>query len=354
MELIKEFITRKAPHSHIDEVDFTKLEFGTYVSDHMVVCDFQEGTWQTPKIVPFANLSISPSALALHYGQTVFEGMKAFPTQDGRVNVFRIERHYRRFVRSLERMCMEPVPEEIFTEGIRQLVELDRQWVPREPGSALYIRPFMYASENRFRVKPADEYRFIIFTGPVPALYPQPLRVKVETDYIRAARGGTGFAKCGGNYGGSLLAFKQARSEGYDQVLWTDAMENKYIEELGMMNVMLVIDQKLVTPPVSDTILDGITRDSLLTLARDSGMVVEERKISLDEIRSAFEAGTLTEAFGVGTAAVVSPIGVIGIGETDYTLPKYSHEHFSARLKDKLERIRSGIEPDTYGWNSII
>lgn len=354
MELQTEIAVRKTNHSGIKEVDFQNLEFGKYVSDHMLLCDFANGEWRSPQILPFTNLSISPTALALHYGQTVFEGMKAFRMKDGKLNIFRIEKHYERFVRSLERMCMAVVPKEIFVEGLVQLIDLDKAWVPSEKGSALYLRPFMFASEARFGVKISEEYRFLIFTGPVPALYAKPIKVKVETEYIRAARGGTGFAKCGGNYGAAYLPTKYAREEGYEQVLWTDSKENKYIEESGMMNAMFVIGNTLVTPPLSDSILDGVTRDSLLTIAKDLGHKTEERQVSIEELKSAFQNKNITEAFGAGTAAVVAPISTINIHGMDYHLPAYNSDNIMFRIKEKLENIRYGIEEDNYNWNYII
>ena len=345
---------RKTAHSKIHEVDFNNLEFGKYVSDHMLLCDYANGEWGQPQIVPFANLSLNPSTLALHYGQTVFEGMKAFRMDDGRINIFRIDRHYDRFVKSLERMCMAVPPREIFTEGLIKLIETDKAWVPGQEGASLYLRPFVYASEARFGVKVSDQYRFIIFTGPVADVYIKPIKVKVETNYIRAARGGTGSAKCGGNYGGAFYPTKQAREQGYDQVLWTDAKENKFIEESGMMNAMFVINDTLVTPPLSDSILDGITRDSLLTLASDLGYKTEERPVSVDELERAFRDKTITEAFGAGTAAVVAPIQTIHIKRIDYYLPEYSHENLLNKIKHKLGRIRSGQEEDVYGWNYVL
>ena len=354
MELLTGIPIRKTAHSKIDSVDFNALEFGKYTSDHMLICDYANGEWFSPHILPFSNLSISPTALALHYGQTVFEGMKAFKMTDGRINIFRIEKHYERFVRSLERMCMAVVPKEVFIEGLQQLVSLDKAWIPSEQGSALYLRPFAFATEARFGVKVSDEYRFLIFTGPVPAFYPKPIKVKVETHYVRAARGGTGFAKCGGNYGAAYLPAKNAREEGYDQVLWTDSKENKYIEESGMMNVMFVIDDTLVTPPLSDSILDGVTRDSLLTIAKDLGYKTEERQVSIDELKDAFEKGKVTEAFGAGTAAIVAPISTINIAGQDYHLPSYNENNIIFRIKKKLDNIRYGLEEDIYNWNYII
>ncbi|MBL7743158.1 MAG: branched-chain amino acid aminotransferase [Chitinophagaceae bacterium] len=354
MELLTDITIRKTTHSKLYEADLDQLEFGKYISDHMLVCDYGNGEWQSPQIVPFSNLSLNPATLALHYGQTVFEGMKAFRMKDGRINIFRIEKHYDRFVRSLERMCMAVPPKEIFTEGMIKLVDLDKNWTPQKRGASLYIRPFIYASEAKFGVKVSEQYRFIIFTGPVPELYAKPIKVKVETRYIRAARGGTGFAKCGGNYGGAFFPTQLARQQGYDQVLWTTGKENPTIEESGMMNVMFVINDTLVTPPLSDSILDGVTRDSLLILANDLGYKVEERSVSLDELETAFLTKTITEAFGAGTAAVVAPIQTVHINGIDFTLPGYSHESLLNRLKEKLERIRTGIEEDIYGWNLVL
>ncbi|MFI5133838.1 MAG: branched-chain amino acid aminotransferase [Chitinophagales bacterium] len=354
MELTAEIPVRRTAHSKLDEVDFNDLKFGTQVSDHMLVSDYKNGEWYQPQILPFANLSLSPATLALHYGQTVFEGMKAFRMQDGRINIFRIDKHYERFVKSLERMCMAVVPKEIFTEGLIRLVEVDQAWVPEKEDFALYLRPFMIATEARFGVKVSDEYRFIIFTGPVPLVYSKPIKVKVETNYIRAARGGTGSTKCGGNYGGSFYPTQLARKEGYDQVLWTDAGQRKFIEESGMMNVMFMINNTLVTPPLSDSILDGVTRDSILTLATQMGYKTEERPISIEELETAFRNKTITEAAGIGTAAVIAPIGVINLNEIDFHLPEYSHENVFYKLKQQLESIRSGRSADVNGWNCIL
>jgi len=354
MELLTAIDVRKTIHSKINEVDFTKLEFGKYIADHMLVCDYANDTWQQPMIVPFANLSVNPATLALHYGQTVFEGMKAFRMADGRINIFRMDKHYDRFVKSLDRMCMAAPPKEIFTEGLMKLIELDKAWVPEQEGAALYLRPFVYASEAKFGVKISDQFRFIIFTGPVPELYAKPIKVKVEINYVRAAKGGTGFAKCGGNYGGAYYPTKLAREQGYDQVLWTDGRENKFIEESGMMNVMFVINDTLVTPPLSDSILDGVTRDSLLTLAKELGYKTEERQIAVEELENAFRNKTITEAFGAGTAAVVAPIELIHINGIDYSLPAYKEDNVHNQVKKKLGKIRAGMEEDVHGWNCVL
>jgi branched-chain amino acid aminotransferase len=354
METLTDIPVRKTKHSRLAEVDFGHLEFGKYTADHMLVCDYENGAWQQPLIIPFANLSLSPATLALHYGQTVFEGMKAFRMGDGRINIYRLDKHYDRFVRSLDRMCMAAPPREIFEEGLMKLVETDKAWVPSSKGSSLYLRPFVYASEARFGVKVSDQYRFVIFTGPVPELYAKPIKVKVETEYVRAAEGGTGYAKCAGNYGGSFYAASRARNEGFDQVLWTDSSEHRYIEESGMMNVMFVINDKLVTPPVSDSILDGVTRDSLLTLANGLGYSTEERPVSITELEAAFRDKNITEAFGAGTAAVVAPIETIHISGVHYYLPEYGPGNLLNKLKQKLVSIRTGLEEDAYGWNFIV
>jgi branched-chain amino acid aminotransferase len=353
MQLTTSFSIQPTRQSRIGEVDFDHLEFGKYVADHMLVCDYANGSWDTPRIVPFGDLTLSPTALALHYGQTVFEGMKAFRLEDGRINIFRIHKHYERLTRSLDRMCMAIVPEEVFVEGLRQLISLDKQWVPTAEGTALYIRPFAFASEAKFGVKVSDQYKFVIFSGPVASAFQKPLRVKVETDYVRAARGGTGAAKCGGNYGGAFYPTQKAKEEGFDQVLWTDSQENKYIEESGMMNALFVIDGTLVTPPLSDSILDGVTRDSLLTLAGDLSIPVETRPVAIAELEKAFRQHAITEAFGAGTAAIVAPIGTIHINGMDYHLPNYTPASLMFRLRDKLEAIRTGKDEDIRHWNYV-
>jgi len=353
MEDLSTIIIHKTRHSRLAEVDFTQLEFGKHISDHMLVCDYADGEWGIPQVVPYANLSLSPATLALHYGQTVFEGMKAFRMVDGRVNIFRIEKHHERFVKSLERMCMAVVPKDMFVEGLQQLVDVDKDWIPAMEESGLYLRPFMYASEAKFGVKVSDEYRFIIFTGPVGPVYSKPIKVKVETRFTRAAAGGTGYAKCGGNYGASYYPTQLARAEGFDQVLWTDGRDHRYIEESGMMNVFFVIDGNLVTPALSDSILDGVTRDSLLQIAYDMGYNCQVRAVAIDEITSAFRNNSIKEAFGAGTAAVVAPIDTIQIDSINYHLPAYSHENLMFRIKRRLEDMRRGKAEDVYDWNFV-
>ena len=354
MEAILDIPVRKTSHSALHEVNWKNLEFGKYVSDHMFICSYRNGEWLEPQIKPFQNISLSPTALVLHYGQSIFEGMKAFRMQDGNINIFRIDKHHERINISLDRMCMPPIPYELFTTALHQLVQLDAGWVPGGEDVALYIRPFVFATEARFGVKVSEEYSFIIVTGPVPTLYQQPIKVKVERKYIRAAKGGTGYAKCSGNYGGAFYPTQKAKEEGFDQVLWTDAYEHEYFEESGTMNLMFVIDEKLITPPLSDSILDGITRDSLLEIANGLGIETEVRPVSINEILNAINEGRSVEAFGAGTAAVVAPISVIGVDDELYHLPIYSHGSIMFKLKKALEAIRTGKKEDVYGWNNIL
>lgn len=351
MNTLVDIPVERIKQSRISSVDFKTLGFGNYISDHMLVADYKDKKWHQPKIMPFGELLMTPAILSLHYGQSVFEGMKAFKNKKGEVSIFRPQRHHQRLLRSLERMCMPAISEELFVESLCALIAADAAWVPDAEGSALYIRPVIFATESRLGVKISDEYKFVVLTSPVGPYFAKPVRVKVEEHYVRAAEGGTGFAKCAGNYGGAFYPAEQARQAGFDQVLWTDAKEHKYIDESGAMNVMFVLDGKLVTPKLSTSILDGVTRNSLLTLADDMGMPKEERRISIAELKAGFENGKLTEAFGVGTAAVVSTIAIINIDGTDYSLPPDSEASFQQRVKKKLHNIRMGHEPDTHNWN---
>jgi branched-chain amino acid aminotransferase len=360
-------------HSRHSEVDWENLQLGTYTSDHMLVCDYSAGRWEQPEIQPFGPFLLSPTTLALHYGQTIFEGMKAFRTEDGRIHIFRADRHYERLERSAERMCMPVPPPDVFHEGLRRLVELEKDWVPGQAGTALYLRPMMIATDTKLTVKISDSYRFAIICLPAGPYFPRPLRVKIERRFVRAVRGGTGYTKCGGNYGGALYPTQQAKAEGFDQVLWTDGIQHQFVEELGMMNTFFVIDGALVTPALTDTILDGVTRDSLLTLALNAGITVVERPVSVEELREGLERGRVTEAFGAGTAAVVAPIRSIGIDGMEYTLPIVEDggeaedggsaagevaagqgKSIALLLKQELDAIRYGRKADPYGWNGYI
>lgn len=348
------FAIKRTPKSRISEVDFNNLEFGKYLSDHMLMVDFLKGKWQEPTIIPFGDIPMSPAMLSLHYGQSVFEGMKAFKNKNGDICVFRPHKHSERLNKSLTRMCMPEIPEELFIQCLHAIVETDEAWIPTAEGTSLYIRPVVFAFEPRLGVKIADHFKFFILTSPAGAYFSKPARLKVEETFVRAAEGGTGFAKCAGNYGGAFYPTQLARQEGFDQVLWTDAKEHKYIDEAGVMNVMFVIDGKVITPKLTDALLDGVTRDTILTLAPSLGVTVEQRKVSVAEIEEALKKGTLTEAFGTGTAAVVSPIATINIHGKDYNIPAAGPDSFQLRAKEKLNNIRLGFEPDVHGWNYII
>ncbi|MBL0913604.1 MAG: branched-chain amino acid aminotransferase [Bacteroidia bacterium] len=342
------------PASQLGNTDFSKLEFGKYVSDHMFIAHYRNGQWDNGEIIPFQNIPVSPAALALHYGQSVFEGMKAFRMNSGPVSIFRIPKHLERLNRSLERMCMQPVPAEMFREAVETLVKTDIDWVPPAGEGSLYLRPFVFASESRYGVKVSDEFTFIIFSGPVGPYYPKPLRVKVETLYSRAARGGTGAAKCAGNYGASFYPTRMAQQEGFDAVIWTDGQQHEYIEESGTMNVMFVDRGTLITPELTDSILPGITRDSILQLARKMQIDVREYKIPVQELKQKLADGSLTEAFGTGTAAVVAPIKSISIDGEEFTLPDATDDSLMFRLRNALNELRTEGSGDTFGWNTIL
>ncbi|SHH88235.1 branched chain amino acid aminotransferase apoenzyme [Chryseolinea serpens] len=348
------FATKRIAKSRISEVDFNNLEFGKYISDHMLMVDYVNGKWQEPSILPFGDIMMSPAMLSLHYGQSVFEGMKAFRNKNGDICIFRPQKHSERLNKSLARMCMPEIPEELFIQSLHAIVETDQSWIPTSEGASLYIRPVVFAYEPRLGVKIADHFKFFVLTSPAGAYFSKPTRLKVEETFVRAAEGGTGFAKCAGNYGGAFYPTQVARQEGFDQVLWTDAKEHKYIDEAGVMNVMFVIDGKVITPKLTTALLDGVTRDTIIKLAPSLGMTVEERRVSVAEIEEAFKKGTLTEAFGAGTAAVVSPIAAINIHGVDYSVPAVTPDSFQQRAKEKLNNIRLGVEPDVHGWNYII
>lgn len=342
---------RRATTSRIQEVDFDNLPFGKHFSDHQFVTDFVDGEWTNPRVEPFGNFSFSPALASLHYGQAIFEGMKAHKNAAGEVLLFRPDENAKRLNESAKRMCMATLPEEIFISGLQALLREDAAWVPTAVGSSLYMRPYMFATDTFLGVAPSKTYRFCIFTCPVGIYYNKPLRVKIETEYIRAAAGGVGAAKCAGNYGGSLYPTMLAQQAGYDQLLWTDSRDHAYFEESGTMNVMFVLDGKLITPAVNDTILRGITRDSLVHIADRLGVEVEERRVSVEEVIKGIETGKLTEAFGAGTAVVVSPMSVIGYNGNDYVLPEITPEKsVAAKLKNYLSDLRTGKIDDEFGW----
>ncbi len=321
--------------------------------DHMFIAEYSHGEWRKARIQAYRPIPFSPLALGLHYAQIVFEGMKAYAMQNGSVGVFRTTRHHERFNISLERMLMPAVPQELFAEAIHTLVDVDRQWVPPGPDASYYIRPFVIATEERMGLKAADEFSFMVVGGPFKPVYTKPLRVKVEREFTRAAPGGTGYAKCAGNYAAAMYPTKLAQDAGFDQVIWTDAKTHEYVEESGTMNLMFFIDGTLVTPPTGDTILKGVTRESVIRIAHDLGFDVIERPVSVEELGEGIASGRITEAFGVGTAASVAPIATISIDGAEHHLQVGPESRMFA-LKDRLNDIRFGRVEDVHGWMTVV
>ncbi|MBN8851337.1 MAG: branched chain amino acid aminotransferase [Sphingobacteriales bacterium 50-39] len=340
----------KTAKSKIGEIDFNNLPFGKYFTDHMLEVDYANGEWGKVSIRPYGNLSLSPALAALHYGQSIFEGIKAYKDREGNPFIFRPYDNFSRFNVSAARMCMPTVPEDIFIEGMRQLVALDKDWIPMKNDYSLYIRPFMFATDDVIGVKPAETYKFMILLSPTGPYYSAPMRIYVEEKYTRAVRGGIGFAKAAGNYASSMLATQIAKQKGFDQVLWTDAFEHKYVQEIGTMNFFVVIGNKAITPDLeAGTILEGVTRDSVIEALKELGYEVEERPISIDDIIHAHKAGELKELFGTGTAATVSMIQELCY--EDYSM-KFDTSTWKATpaVKKLLTDIREGRVEDTRGW----
>jgi len=336
--------------SKIDQVDFDNLAFGRVFSDHMLEMEYKDGSWQDPKIIPYGPISLDPGLTTLHYAQSIFEGLKAYKNEAGEIFLFRPDENIKRMNRSAERMCMPEIPEDLFMEGIKQLVKLDEKWIPLESQGSLYIRPLMFGSDEFIGVRASDTYRFYIMTGPAGGYYSEPVRVKVETEFTRAAEGGVGAAKTAGNYAASLYPAKLANNQGYDQLIWTDGKEHKFIEESGTMNVMFQINGTIITPPLSSSILPGITRNTVLQVAEKWGVPVEERKISVEEVISSLEQGTLTDAFGVGTAATIAHIKTIAYDDVDYELPEVESRDFSNKILTYLNDYQRGRVEDELGW----
>ncbi|MFT6055697.1 MAG: branched-chain amino acid aminotransferase [Roseivirga sp.] len=340
----------KVSQSRIDSLDANNIPFGKLYSDHMFVADYKDGQWHSPRIIPYQNISLSPANMTLHYAITIFEGMKAYKNQDGEVLLFRPEKNAERLNISAERMCIPDVPESLFMEGLTQLINLDRDWVPNAPNTSLYIRPFVFSTDEYIGIRPAESFRFMIITCPVGAYYSAPVKVKVETKFSRAFEGGTGFAKTGGNYSSGMYPAKLAKAQGFDQLVWTDGKTHKLIEESGTMNVMFIINDTLITSQTSGTILKGITRDSVLTLAHEWGVKVEERDVTVAEVVEAARNGTLKEAFGVGTAATIAHISHFGFEEEVFELGPIQDRKFSNKVLETLDQIKTGKIEDKFGW----
>ncbi len=339
----------KTPKSRLVNTDFNKLEFGRTFSDHMLMCKFQEGHWQEAEILPYQPLSFAPGTHVFHYGQAVFEGMKAFKNKQAQTLLFRPEENMKRLNQSANRLCMPSIPSSIFMNGLKHLLKLDEQWIPEGNGKSLYIRPFMIASSEFIRATPADEFTFFIITSPSASYYSGEVHLKVEEKFARSVEGGTGFAKAAGNYAAAFEPTKKAQKAGFTQLIWTDAFEHQYIEESGTMNIMFRINDTLITPALSESILAGITRESILTIAKEKGISVEERKIAISEIIESHKNGTLQEAFGVGTAVTVNPINSITYREEKIEIETIDNS-YAHLLKAELQNIQQGVYPDTHNW----
>ena len=337
-----------------EKPDSSKLVFGKAMTDHMLIIDYDEGQgWHDARIIPYGPLQIDPAAKVLHYAEEIFEGLKAYRTADGSIQLFRIRDNIDRMNKSADRLCMPQIPEELAVSAIKKLVETEQDWVPHEKDTSLYIRPFMIGLDAALGVHSSHHVQFIVVVCPVGAYYPEglnPVKIYIEDEDVRAVKGGTGMAKTGGNYAASLRAGNRAEERGYSQVLWLDGVHRKYIEEVGAMNVMFKVAGKILTPDLNGSVLDGITRRSCIQLLKDWGYEVEERRISAEELFAAAEAGTLEEAWGTGTAAVVSPIGELAMGDKKVTVSHNQIGEITQKLYDELTGIQWGRTADPHGW----
>jgi branched-chain amino acid aminotransferase len=350
MSAVMDIKITRTTRSRLNDQPLENAPFGRYFTDHMLVAEYADGAWKSVEIMPYQALQLEPSLAALHYGQSIFEGIKAYKDDQNNVAVFRPQDNFVRFNLSAERMQMPLVPEEIFMGGMKALIDLDRDWVPAYEDHSLYIRPFMFATDAVLGVKPSDTYKFIILLSPTGPYYSTPMRIYVEEKYTRAVTGGVGFSKNAGNYGASMYPTAKARELGYDQVLWTDAFEHKYLQEVGMMNVFFVVNNVAITPSLEEgTILAGVTRNSSLQVLKDMGIEVAEKRISIDELIEAYKAGLFTEVFGTGTAATISKIKELRYKDfiMNFDTDKWT---VAPELKKRLDAIRKGKAADTHGW----
>ena len=350
MIVAEDFIITKAKESKLNSISLENIPFGKYFTDHMLEVDYENGEWQTVEIKPYQDLSFAPSLAALHYGQAIFEGVKAYKNREGEARIFRPEGNFERFNISARRMEMPEIPEEIFVEGMKQLVKLDEDWIPNKPDHALYIRPFMFSTDETIGVKAASKYKFMIILSPTGPYYSSPMRIYVEENYVRAAQGGVGFAKAAGNYGAAMFPTAEAKRKGYDQILWMDALEHKYVQECGTMNVFFIIGNKAITPGLEQgTILAGVTRNSVIQLLEEIGLEVEERLLGIDEIVDAYKAGNLREVFGTGTAVTISKIKELTYGDFVMNFDTDKWE-VAPEVKRRMDAIKNGVAEDRYGW----
>lgn len=348
---------RPTTKSNLDSVDFGNIPFGETFSDHMFVADYYDGEWRDLRIVPFGPITMTPANITLHYGQSIFEGMKAFKNQDGVPTLFRPEMHAKRLNASAARMCMPDVPEDLFLQGLNELIGIDHAWIPTGSDSSLYVRPFMFGTQEKIGVKPSSSYKFIIFTAPVGPYYDKPIKLIAANQYVRAVPGGVGEAKAAGNYAAGLLPTQEAHDAGFDQIMWTDNRDYQQVQECGTMNIFFIIGDTVVTPETNGAILKGITRNTLIHLLRDKGIKVEERAVTIKEIVAAHEAGTLKDVFGAGTAAVIAPVSEISYYENKddanyktLKLTAIETRDISSNLKKELQEIRTGLRPDPHAW----
>lgn len=340
----------KVKSSKISKVDFSDLGFCKYYTDHMFVCEYENNEWKNFRIIPFQDLNLSPACTTLHYGQTIFEGLKAYKNEKDEILIFRPDKNAKRFNSSAERMCMPSLPEKYFINSIKELLKIEKDWVPKGEENSLYIRPLMFAIDPYIGIKPADKYLFIIISGLAGGYYSEPVNVKIETEYTRAVKGGVGFAKTAANYAAALYPAVQAQKEGFHQLIWTDGKEHNFVEESGTMNLFFVIDNKLITPPLGDTVLDGVTRDSIISVCPELDIDIEIRKISVKEIIDALGNGSMTEAFGAGTAATIAPIKTIAFQSKKYNLPDNNKLSFSKKILDYLNNLKFGKIDDKFDW----
>jgi len=343
----------KSKTSKIDSVDFENLGFGEVFSDHMFSMDYENGEWINQRIEPYGKIEFEPAMCTLHYAQAVFEGLKAFHVRDGSINIFRPEKNLERMNRSNERMCMPTIDEDMFFDAMTELIKLERDWIPKDTGHSLYIRPFIFGTENFLGVHPSSTYRFMIILSPVGAYYKEgfnPVSLLVPEEYVRAVKGGVGEAKTAGNYAASLLPAEIAQKKGFTQVLWLDGEHHKYIDEVGTMNIFFVIDDEVITPPLEGSILPGVTRDTVLDLTKSWSMKVNERRISIDELIQSSKEGRLQEVFGTGTAAVISPVDEIQYRDTNININHGQIGPIARRLFDEISGIQYGEISDTHGW----
>ena len=339
-------------------VDESKLGFGQYFTDHMFLMNYDEGQgWHSPRVVPYGPIALDPAAMVLHYGQEVFEGLKAYRGKDDKILLFRPDENFKRLNRSNERLCIPAFDEELALQGLVELIKVDQDWIPHSAGTSLYIRPFIFATDAKLGVHPGKHYLFVIILSPVGSYYKEglnPVKIYVEKNWVRAVRGGIGAAKTGGNYAASLKAQDEAEEQNYSQVMWLDGVERKYIEEVGTMNVFFVIDGEVITPELQGSILPGITRKSSIQLLKEWGYTVSERRLSIDEVYEAYKAGKLQEAFGTGTAAVISPIGTLKWGDEIMTINNGDIGPIAQRLYDNITGIQSGAVTGPQGWAYVV